>query len=1015
MQNKGAIRLFAILLALVCVYQLSFTLVSSMVKKEATKYATDEKTGTVDLKKEAAYLDSISGKVVYNLGIKKYTFKEVREREINLGLDLKGGMNVTMEVSVADIIRALSNYSTDTTFNKALALATKMQGQSQQDYVTLFGRAFEQVDPNAKLAAVFNTFELKDRVTFNSTNEEVLRVIRTEANSAIDNSFNILRSRIDRFGVTSPNIQKLETNGRILIELPGVKEQDRVRKLLQGTANLEFWETYENPEIFAALAEANTRIKEYNEAGGKQSAIADTATVAAVADTSVVKPDTANTSAQLAGALKPDTSKMDSTVADSTAKSIDEFKKNMPLFAVLRPNINQENQPLPGSVVGYAHFTDTAKVNYYLNLKQVKSVLPRDVKFYWAVKPFKFDASESVYELHAIKVTGRDGRAPLDGGVVTNARAEFGQTKASAEVTMSMNGEGAKIWARLTKENVGRCIAIVLDDYVYSSPRVNSEIKGGNSSITGDFSISEAQDLANILKSGKMPAPARIVQENVVGPSLGKEAISAGLSSFVIAFIVVLLYMIFYYNRAGWVADVALIVNVFLIIGVLASIGAVLTLPGIAGIVLTLGMAVDANVIIYERIREELRAGKGVRLAVTDGYKHAYSAIIDGNVTTFLTGLILFIFGSGPIQGFATTLMIGILTSLFTAIFISRLIFERLLSKDKNVSFSNSLTEDVLVHANYDFIGVRKYFYIFSTVILLVGVISIFVRGFNLGVDFKGGRTYVVRFDNPVNTVDIQKDLEGAFGMTPEVKTFGNDKQVKIATKFMIDENTQFVNVDSIVETRLFEGLKPVLGDNVSFDQFTQDHIMSSDKVGPTIADDVKRSAVLAVVFSLLGIFLYIYIRFKGWAFGLGGVLSLAHDALFLLGAYSLLWGFLPFSLEIDQAFIAAILTVIGYSINDTVIVYDRIREYGHLYPKRDRLSTYNAAINSTLGRTMNTALTTLFTLIVIFIFGGEVIRGFVFALLIGIAMGTYSSVFIATPVLYDTLSYFEKRKARKA
>jgi SecD/SecF fusion protein len=1003
MQNKGAIRLLAILLALVCLFQLSFTLKTYLVEKAAKEYAKGDPI------LETHYIDSISSKPVYNLLFKNYTYKECKEREISLGLDLKGGMNVTLEVSVVDILRAMSNYSTDSTFNKAIALAQKNQASSQKDFITLFGEAFETIDPNAKLAAVFNTFELKDKINFNSTNADVLKVITKEANSAIDNSFNILSSRIDRFGVVSPNIQQLSTKGRILVELPGVTEPERVRKLLQGSAKLEFWETYENGEAFQYLDQANKVIA--------QLSVSKADTAKTVADTTKAAAGTQVAAKDSTNDLLSQLDQQPEAVKDSTKKEKEVNSaavKENPLFSILQPNIMQDNKLAPGCIVGYAHFADTAQINRYLAMKQVKALFPRDMKLLWGVKAF--DKAGAIFELHAIKTSGREGRAPLDGSVITSASGEFGQNKSEAEVNMGMNGEGAKIWARLTKDNVGRCIAIVLDNYVYSAPRVNQEIKGGHSSITGNFTIAEAQDLANILKSGKMPAPARIIQESVVGPSLGQEAINAGFASFIIAFFVVLLYMLFYYARAGWVADIALLSNVFLLIGVLASIGAVLTLPGIAGIVLTLGMAVDANVIIYERIREELRSGKGLKLAVSEGYKHAMSAIIDGNLTTILTGVILFIFGSGPIQGFATTLVIGILTSMFCAIFISRLIFERLLSKEKDITFSNRYTANVLHNVNIDFMGVRKYFYAFSIAVTLIGLVSMFTQGFNLGVDFKGGRTYVVQFDQPVKSTEIQELLAKPLENAPIVKMFGTSgKQVKITTDYLVDADNTKANNDSIVQTKLYEGLQPILGASVSAEQFAKVNLRSSDKVGATIADDIKISAVIAVILALIGIFLYIFLRFRKWEFGLGGVVALIHDALFVLGVYSVFRNVMPFSMEIDQSFIAAILTVIGYSINDSVIVFDRVREHIHLYPKRGSKELFNKAINSTLGRTMNTSLTTLFTLVVMFIFGGDVIRGFIFALLVGITIGTYSSVLVATPIVYDARLRQEKKDALKA
>lgn len=996
MQNKGIIRFFVIALVLVCVYQLWFTFKTKTVENDAKEYSNG------DFIKERQYLDSISGQTVYNfLGIRQYTYTECKERELNLGLDLKGGMNVVLEVSVIDIIKSMANNSTDTTFNKAITEAIKMQRNSQEDFVTLFGKAFVKIDPNAKLAAVFNTVELKDIINYNSTNEEVLEIIRKEAESAIDNSFNILRTRIDRFGVTQPNIQRLETSGRILVELPGVKEPERVRKLLQGTAKLEFWETFENAEVYQSLLDANNKIKELNSALDLlkvDSSVTDTSKPALIAENKIdsLKNDTTKKETSLLEQLEADTSKKDT----ASLNNPDEFKKNYPLFSVLTPWTSREGQLLEGPVVGVSHVKDTSAVNKYLAMKQVKALLPKNLKFFWTIKPY--DKSENFYQLIAIKINSRDGKAPLDGDAITNARPEFGQNKASAEVSMSMNSDGAKVWARLTKENVGKSIAIVLDDYVYSFPTVINEIKGGNSSITGNFTINEAQDLANVLKSGKLPAPARIIEEAIVGPSLGREAINAGMMSFIIAFIIVLLYMVFYYSNSGLVANIALFSNLFFIFGVLSSLGAVLTLPGIAGIVLTIGMSVDANVLIFERIREEIAAGKGMKLAISDGFKNALSAIMDGNVTTLLTGVVLFIFGTGPIQGFATTLIIGILTSLLSAIFITRLILETLLSKNKSIKFSSKLTEKAFTNLNIDFLKKRKIAYIFSSIVIGIGIISLIVRGLNYGVDFKGGRTYVVRFDTEIKTTDIQSNLKTVFGDAPEVKRFGEGNQVKITTKYLIDEQSD--STDYVVEKALYDGLKPVLGENVDFTKFIDEHRMSSQKVGPTIADDIKVAALWSIIVSLIIIFLYILIRFKTWNYSLGAVVALAHDVLFVIGLFSMFYGILPFSLEIDQAFIAAILTVIGYSINDTVIIYDRIREFTGLFPKREKYTVLNDALNSTLSRTFSTSFTTLIVLFIIFMFGGEVIRGFTFALMMGILVGTYSSLFVATPLLFDTM-----------
>jgi len=992
MQNKGAIRLFAILLGLICVYQLMFTYKARQVENAAKVYAKGDK------QKEQKYLDSMQTEVAYNLlGLKKYTFKEVKELELGLGLDLQGGMNVTLEVSVVDVIRSMSNFSKDSTFNAAIRLAKEKQKTSQEDFVTLFGKSFEQVSQGGKLASIFNTLDLKDKVKYNSTNAEVLDVIRKETKVAIDNSFNIIRTRIDRFGVAQPNIQPLQTAGRILVELPGVDDPKRVRKLLQGTANLEFWETYDNNEVYPYLAQANQKLSEILSLKSQTSPVAaDTTKKAAAKDTSNSLLNELDKKA-----------KTDSTSLDSNA----DLKKQNPLFMILQPMGSQQGL-YPGAAVGTSHFKDTATVNNYLKMDQVKALMPRNLTFKWTAK--SVDKEEKFFRLIAIKVTSRDGLAPLDGGVITDARQDYSDMGSTPEVSMSMNSEGSKVWARLTKENIGKSIAIVLDGYVRSYPNVNGEITGGRSSITGMESIEEAKDLANILKSGKMPAPATIIAENIVGPSLGQEAITSGFWSFGMAFLLVLGYMLFFYSRkAGMAANVALVVNVFFLIGVLASIGAVLTLPGIAGIVLTMGMAVDANVLIYERIEDEILGGKSVRLAVTDGYHAAYSAIIDGQVTTLLTGIVLYIFGSGPIRGFATTLIIGILTSLFTSIFITRLIFERQLSQNKKITFTSAFNKNWLRHVNFPFIEKRKIFYSISGVLIVLSMISFFVRGFDRGIDFKGGRTYVVRFDKDVKVDDVKNALAPIFNSTPDVKTFGNANQVRITTGYMIEVNNS--EIDDKVEELLFNGLKKAnfIGD-VSIDTFNKVNLLSTEKVGPTISDKLTRDAILAVFFSLVLIFLYILVRFDSWQYGLGGVVSLAHDAIICMGAFSLLYGFLPFSLEIDQAFIAAVLTVIGYSINDTVIIYDRIREYRHLYPKRGVAETMDHAMNSTLRRTFSTSLTVLIVLFAIFLFGGTSIKGFTFALLIGIGVGTYSSVFNAAPIVYDTITQSKKFKKTK-
>ena len=1029
MQNKGAIRAFAIALTLVCIYQLSFTYVSSRVEEKAEEYAQG------DIEKRRYYLDSISSEPVYNfLGIRRYTYRETKERELNLGLDLKGGMNVVLEVSVVDLIQSLSNNNQDTIFLQAIQRAQELQRDSDEDFVTLFGRAFEEIAPNARLASIFNTVDLRDRIDYNSTNEEVLEVLREETQSAIDNSFNIIRTRIDQFGVVQPNIQRLEASGRILVELPGADNPDRVRNLLQSTAKLEFWETYENSEIYPSMLEANRKLKEIqdaekklqdddeeeageeesiedmlmgdNQEGDDQESIGETQSETGDAD------DTLLAEEDDGGQSLIDQIEGDTVRGDTGGLNNQQLAQNYPLFSVLMPNTTRQGELLPGPVVGISHYRDTAEVNEYLRMPQIRSLFPRDVKFLWSGDPLRYDESESYYELVAIKMSGRGGQAPLTGDVITDATAEFGQNRATANVAMSMNAEGAKVWARLTRENIDRSIAVVLDNRVQSHPRVNQEIRGGRSTIEGDFTLTEARDLANILESGRLPAPARIIQEAVVGPSLGQEAIDSGLNSFIIALLVVFFYMIFYYSRAGWVADLALLANIFFIMGVLASLGAVLTLPGIAGIVLTVGISVDANVLIYDRIREELRAGKGVKLAVADGYKNAYSAIVDANVTTLLTATILFIFGTGPIKGFATTLLIGILTSLFAAIFITRLIFEQFLQRKWKLKFASRLTENAFTKVNFNFLGKRKVFYAISSILIIISIASLATRGLNQGVDFTGGRNYVIRFDQPVSTVEVQDLLEQEFGQTPQVIIFGQDNQVRITTQYKINENAR--EIEHEIEEKIYNGLKPIIGEEVSFDRFTDDYRQSSQKVGPTIADDIKRKAVLAIFLALFIMFIYLIIRFKNWQYGMGAVAALVHDSLIVLGIFSLFYGKMPFSLEVDQAFIAAILTVVGYSINDTVVVFDRIREFLGLYPKRKRFDITNLALNSTLSRTFSTSLSTFVVLLAIFIFGGEVIRGFTFALLIGVIVGTYSSLFIATPVSFDTIKKVGEVKEKK-
>ncbi len=1006
MQNKWLVRFMAVILFLVCAFYLSFSVVTSHYDKKAQEYAGDNAA------KEYVYLDSIASKKVW-FG---YTLKECREKEINLGLDLKGGMNVTMEVSVPDIIRVLSGNNTSETFTKAMALAQEKQKSSGTDFVTLFIESFKEVDPNAQLASVFSTFELKDKVNFDSSNDEVEKVIREEVDGAVNNSFKVLRTRIDRFGVVQPNIQKLSQPGRILIELPGVKEPERVRKLLQGSANLEFWETYDLAEILPQLVQINS---EYAQLNAATDAVAETAT------TEVAKADTTEDSdlAELVDGLQNDSAEV------SQEEQLAQYKKQNPLFAVLNPAVNQAGQAYRGPVVGMVHYTDTAAVSAMLNSQIAKQVLPRDLRFAWTVKAI--DDAGSVYQLVALKAQ-RDGRSSLEGDVITDARADFSQTSAYANVSMSMNAEGAKAWQRITKENIGKSIAIVLDGFVYSFPTVQNEISGGSSQITGNFTVEEAKDLANTLNSGKMPAPARIIQEDVVGPTLGKAAIHDGLWSFALGFLLILIYMIFYYGWIpGLIADAALCCNIFLLVGILASFSAVLTLPGIAGIVLTMGMAVDANVLIYERIREEMRAGKSMRQAIDGGFKNAISAIVDANVTSFLTGAILAIFGTGPIKGFAVTYMIGIISSFLTAVFITRLLLDDYASKEnaKELSFATRLTKNFLQNTKADIVKFRKYAYIISGVLIIFAILGLEPHIFgklNLGIDFSGGRNYVVRFAEPVNTQDVRETLDDAFKANLDgdetyslnVITIGSSNQIRVSTNYRIQDNSD--DADAQIEELLYEGCKPYLGD-VTFNEFRSTEInpevgiMQSQKVGPAVADDITTAAVWAIIAALIGIFIYILIRFRNFAYSVGAIAALAHDTIIILGLYAILWKVMPFSMEIDQSFIAAILTVIGYSINASVVIFDRVRENNNLYPKRDRAININNAINSTFGRTFSTSMSTLVVLLAIFCFGGETIRGFVFALVMGVIVGTYSSVCIASPLAYDITNAMDKRKAKKA
>ena len=1011
MQNKGLVRILAVCLALVCAFYLSFSLVTSHYDKAAKEYAAGDDA------KEYQYLDSIAAKKVW-FG---YTLKECREKEINLGLDLKGGMNVTMEVSVPDILDALSGHNETPNYKAALAAAKQKQKASGADFVTLFIESYREIDPEGQLASIFSTFELKDKVTLNSTNAEVEKVIREEVDGAIQNSFNVLRTRIDRFGVVQPNIQKLAQPGRILIELPGIKEPERVRKLLQGSANLEFWETYEASELLPMLAQINREF-----AAGAQAEAEEAPKAEEVKAEEAPKAE----GDELADLV--DNLGSDSLAAEADqAAQLAEYKKNNPLFAILNPSVNQAGQAYRGPVVGTVHYVDTAKVNAMLNSQIAKAVLPRDARFYWTVKAI--DEANAYYQLVALKAQ-RDGRASLEGDVITDARADFSQFSAYANVSMSMNAEGAKTWQRLTKDNIGKSVAIVLDGFVYSFPTVQTEIAGGNSQITGNFTVEEAKDLANTLKSGKMPAPARIIEESVVGPSLGREAIQSGLWSFALGFVLILIYMIFYYGWIpGLIADAALVCNVFLLVGILASFSAVLTLPGIAGIVLTMGCAVDANVLIYERIREELKAGKGMRKAIEDGFKGAISAIVDANVTSFLTGAILAIFGTGPIKGFAVTYMIGIISSFLTAVFITRLLLEDYAKREgaKELSFTTRLMKNFLQDIHFDFVAARKWAYCLSGALVIFAILGLEPHLFgklNLGIDFSGGRNYVVRFDQNIKTDAVAASIEDVLKANNEdgetfavnVITFGNDaNQVRISTNFRIHEDN--AEADEAIEALLYEGCKPFLGDQITFDDFRSTDsnaevgIMSSQKVGPAIADDIKTSAVWAILAALIVIFLYILIRFRNFAYSVGALTALAHDTVIILGLYAILWKIMPFSMEIDQAFIAAILTVIGYSINDTVVIFDRVREYNKLYPKREKNVNINDALNNTLSRTFSTSMSTFVVLLAIFIFGGETIQGFVFALLMGVIVGTYSSLFIASPIAYEIQCAQARRAEKKA
>ena len=982
MQNKGFVKVFAVLLTLVCVFYLSFSFVTRHYTNKAKEFAKG------DVKVEQDYLDSLANEKVF---FGNWTLKQCREMEISLGLDLKGGMNVILEVSVPDVIKALADNKPDEAFNQALANAAKQAISSQDDVITLFVREYHKIAPDAHLSELFATQQLKDKVNQKTSDAEVEKVLRTEVKAAVDNSYNVLRTRIDRFGVVQPNIQSLEDKmGRIMVELPGIKEPERVRKLLQGSANLEFWETYNAKDVAPYLQAADNKLRNIlaNEAPADSVAVDSTAAPVVAQATS--------TADSLAAALK----------GENKAQSVDlaQIKKEHPLLAVLQ--VNSSGQ---GPVVAYANYKDTADINKYLSMKEIQAELPKDLRLKWGVSAYEYDPKGQTFELYAIRSTERNGRAPLEGDVVVSAKDEYDQFGKPA-VSMSMNTDGSRRWAQLTKQNIGKSIAIVLDGYVYSAPNVNTEITGGNSQITGHFTPEQAKDLANVLKSGKMPAPARIVQEDIVGPSLGQASINAGVFSFIVALILLMIYMCSMYGFIpGMVANGALVLNMFFTMGILSSFQAALTMSGIAGMVLALGMAVDANVLIYERTKEELRAGKGVKKALADGYSNAFSAIFDSNLTSIITGVILFNFGTGPIRGFATTLIIGILISFFTAVFMTRLVYEYFMNKDKwlNLTFSSKISKNLMTNVHFDFMGKNKQWFTITGIVLVICIGSLFVRGLSQSIDFTGGRNFKVQFENAVEPEQVRELIASKFGdSNVSVIAIGTDKKtVRISTNYRIEEEGN--NVDSEIEAYLYETLKPVLTQNITLETFidrenhTGGSIVSSQKVGPSIADDIKTSAMWSVVLALIAIGLYILIRFRNIAYSVGSVAALTSDTLMILGAYSLCWGWMPFSLEIDQTFIGAILTAIGYSINDKVVIFDRVREFFGLYPKRDRKQLFNDSLNTTLARTINTSLSTLIVLLCIFILGGDSIRSFAFAMILGVVIGTLSSLFIASPIAY--------------
>lgn len=989
MQNKGIVKFITLLLVLVCIFYLSFSFVTRHYENKAA--AMGEEAGQ-------EYLDSIMNEKVY-LGI--YSLKQCREMEIGLGLDLKGGMNVVLEVSVPDVISVLADHKTDPAFVKSMNEAKQEEETSQDDFISLFVKSYHKNAPGHRLAEIFATQQMKGKVSTQSTDAEVERALRAEVQSAVDNSFNVVRNRIDKFGVVQPNIQKLEgQTGRIMVEMPGIKEPERVRKLLQGSANLEFWETYNSQEIVPSLAQLNQRFAALDSTSAT-AAPADTAK----ADTTAAKAGADKGSLAAALAAKGTAKKAGSKDADAQAEQI---RRQNPLFSVFQP---MQGNAL--SVVGYAVARDTADVNKIIYSDIARQVLPSDLKLVWSAKPVDFDKTGTIYELHAIKVTEPSGRAPLEGNVITTARDGFTQMGQPC-VTMQMNSDGARRWAQLTKANINRAIAIVLDNSVYSTPRVNSEISGGNSEITGNFTIEETKDLANTLNSGKMPAPTRIVQEEVVGPSLGMESIQQGFVSFIIAFVLLMIYLIILYNVIpGMLANLALLFNLFFTLGIMTSFQSVLTMPGIAGLLLSLGMAVDANVLIYERAKEELETGIGVKEAINRGYTNAFSAIFDSNLTSIITGVILFVFGTGPIRGFATTMIIGLCCSFFTAVYMTRIVYDHQLKRDKwlNLTFTTAISRNMMKDTKINFMGKYKSSFAIWGIVALVFIGSFVVRGFSRSIDFTGGRNYVLQFEKPVSPEQVREVLQGAFGeSTFSAIALGTDGHtIRISTNYKIESNDP--NVDSEIENILYKELSADgLVTQKSVEAFKNPDIreggsiISSSKVGPAIAKDITYGAIVSVVIAIIAIFLYILLRFRNVAFSLGSTVALAFDTLFVLGVYSLLWGMVPMSLEIDQTFIGAILTVIGYSINDKVVVFDRIRENMHLYSKRNLWDLFNDSLNQTLARTINTGSSTLLVLLVIIFFGGESIRSFSLAMILGIVFGTFSSIFIAAPVAYFTI-----------